>query len=395
MKINRSGMVLSLLLLTIIFNVQSAARAQKIRLASFNIKEMSSEKLQDVDENGVGRNAQLRAAAEIIRRIDADILVLNEIDHDYSVSDAQNKYTVNCERFLQAYLAQADYQFIFAAPCNTGHLSGFDFNNDGLVATEKNRGTREHGDDCYGWGTYPGQYSMAVLSKYPIRQQAVRTFQKFLWQDLPGHHMPPGYYSAEEQAIFRLSSKSHWDVPVQIGEQTLHLLLSHPTPPVFDGPEDKNGRRNFDEIKFWKLYLDNSPAIYDDSGVKGGFKKDEAFAIMGDLNAALQSNSRYDGQIAIMQLLQHWRVQDSGPAMTSDGAKDGIIPGAPDYFEQATTEFRKGRKRRIDYILPSRKLHIIKGGVYWPAPEKEPQLNSMALKASDHRAVWLDITWAM
>ena len=55
--------------------------------------------------------------------------------------------------------------------------------------------------------------------------------------------------------MFRLSSKSHWDVPIRIGRETVHFLVSHPTPPVFDGPEDRNGTRNHDEIRFWADYV--------------------------------------------------------------------------------------------------------------------------------------------
>ena len=60
---------------------------------------------------------------------------------------------------------------------------------------------------------------------------------------------------AQEQAVLRLSCKIHWDVPVQIGSETVHFLVSHPTPPAFDGPEDRNGRRNHDEIRFWADYI--------------------------------------------------------------------------------------------------------------------------------------------
>jgi hypothetical protein len=35
----------------------------------------------------------------------------------------------------------------------------------------------------------------------------------------------------------------------------VHFLVSHSTLPVFDGPEDRNGRRNFDEIRFWADYI--------------------------------------------------------------------------------------------------------------------------------------------
>ena len=63
---------------------------------------------------------------------------------------------------------------------------------------------------------------MAVLSKYPIDADDVRTFQHFLWKDMPGALLPDDpntaapadWYSPEELDVFRLSSKSHWDVPV-------------------------------------------------------------------------------------------------------------------------------------------------------------------------------------
>ena len=44
--------------------------------------------------------------------------------------------------------------------------------------------------------------------------------------------------SAAEREVFRLSSKSHWDVPLRVGGEVVHFLVSHPTPPVFDGPDD-------------------------------------------------------------------------------------------------------------------------------------------------------------
>lgn len=375
-----------------LYFLSHCAHAQGTRLGLFNIKELSTTKLKEVDKAGNGENEQLRAAATIINKINPDILVINEIDHDYTAADSAI-FTINGERFQAAYLKNDEYKYIFAAACNTGLLSGFDLNNDGLTATTENLGTREHGDDCYGWGTYPGQYSMAVLSKYPILTAQVRTFQKFLWQDLPGHHMPPDFYSGDEKERLRLSSKSHWDVPVLVDNDTLHLLLSHPTPPVFDGPEDRNGRRNFDEIKFWKHYLDNSRALHDDNGIVGGLLPRANFAIIGDLNAAPNNEVVYDGVSAIAQLFRHHRVQESGSFMTSDGARQGIKSGAPDYFEQATTEFRKGMKRRIDYILPSRSIQIKSGGVYWPAQKKSAAMHKVAMQASDHRMIWLDISF--
>ena len=92
---------------------------------------------------------------------------------------------------------------------------------------------------------------------------------------MPGNLIPTPFYSPDEVEILRLSSKSHWDVPIRIGKKTVHFLVSHPTPPVFDGPEDRNGRRNNDEIRFWADYITpgtSSGYIYDDEGVRGGLK---------------------------------------------------------------------------------------------------------------------------
>ena len=87
---------------------------------------------------------------------------------------------------------------------------------------------------------------------------------------MPGNLIPTPFYSPDEVEILRLSSKSHWDVPIQIGKKVVHFLVSHPTPPVFDGPEDRNGRRNHDEIRFWADYISPGKAgyIYDDGAAR-------------------------------------------------------------------------------------------------------------------------------
>jgi hypothetical protein len=104
---------------------------------------------------------------------------------------------------------------------------------------------------------------MAVYSRYPIAYDDIRTLQLFLWKDMPGALLPDDpntptpsdWYAPDALEVFRLSSKSHWDIPMDIGNKKVHFLVSHPTPPVFDGPEDRNGKRNFDEIRFWAVYI--------------------------------------------------------------------------------------------------------------------------------------------
>ena len=56
-----------------------------------------------------------------------------------------------------------------------------------------------------------------------------------LLPDDPATEEPADWFTPEELAVVRLSSKSHWDVPIKVGLHTVHFLVSHPTPPVFDG----------------------------------------------------------------------------------------------------------------------------------------------------------------
>ncbi|MEE2777189.1 MAG: endonuclease/exonuclease/phosphatase family protein [Acidobacteriota bacterium] len=355
-----------------------------VRVALFNVRELSVEKIEVVDDTGAGEHPQLRAVAAIVARYDPDILVLQEIDAPDATGPAGP-----AQRFTALYLESGAYPFVFSAPTNTGTLSGLDLNGDGIVATDEHRDDRIHGDDAFGFGTYQGQYGMSVLSRHPIRGDDARSFQRFLWKDFPGNHMPRDFYSDEATAVLRLSSKSHWDVPLDVNGRMLHLLISHPTPPVFDGDEDRNGRRNFDEIGLWAHYLDDADWLGDDSGRSGGLGNDDPFVVVGDLNASPDNDVIYAGRASISQLLDHPRVQESGPNLTSDRDLEERRPGPPTHLERATAKFQGGH--RIDYLLPSVGTEIVDGGVHWPNAATDRAGAEEAETASDHRFIWLDL----
>ena len=191
----------------------------------------------------------------------------------------------------------------------------------------------------------------------------------------------------EEVALLRLSSKSHWDVPVRIDDTVVRILASHPTPPVFDGPEDANGRRNHDEIRFWADYLTGGPAagyIRDDRGRAGGLPAKTHFIIAGDLNADPVKDPKTYGYAPIDLLLKHPRVLDPAPESKGAAAHDAPYPG-----NKATRTCHFGR---IDYALPSKTLRVQGTGVFWPAPtDPLSALVKDREASSDHRLVWLDM----
>lgn len=356
-----------------------------VRVALFNVRELSADKVESVDPQGRGTDPQLLAAAAIVARVRPDVLVLQEVD----VPPEEPARVARA--FVDRYLAPHGlaYPSVFAAPSNTGRLSGFDLNDDGHVASEADLGTRSYGDDSFGYGEYPGKYGMAVVSRLPVLAEEARTFRDFPWRKLPGHHVPDGFYTPEELAVLPLSSKSHWDLPVEVDGRRLHLLISHPTPPAFDGEEDRNGRRNFDEIAFWLRYLEGSRALVDDRGRAGGLPAGAPFVVAGDLNAdPLRPASTYDGTTAIRLLLEHPRVDDAAETLTSEGARLHGRGGEP-RSEQVTAEFLGGM--RVDYLLPSADLGVRDGGVFWPAADADPSGHLLAVTASDHRLLWLDV----
>ncbi|MDA8016052.1 MAG: endonuclease/exonuclease/phosphatase family protein [Thermoanaerobaculia bacterium] len=360
----------------------------RLRVGVFNIWELSEEKIDRVVE----QDPQLRAAAEVIQRLRPDVLLLNEID----VVEGRNL----AKEFAQSYLAAAQhvdvqpiaYEHVVYETVNTGIPSGFDLNRDGNATGP---------EDAWGFGRYPGQYGMAVLSRYPVDRNDVRSWRLLPWRSLPGHLMPdgrdgrPAWYSADQARALRLSSKSHLDVPVLLPNgRVLHLLASHPTPPVFDGDEDRNGRRNYDEIRLWTEILapnDDRAAgstwLVDDQGRPGGLASDASFVIAGDLNADPYADTPYGGP-AIAQLLNHPRIRDPRPTGDAEppGARlsGGEYPGPP--------HSRTSAWGRLDYVLPSADLDVLASGVFLPA-EGNPlrRLVEGEERASDHFAVWVDL----
>ena len=378
-----------------------------VRFATFNASLNRAADGQLVTDLSTGDNTHARTIAEIIQRARPDVLLVNEFDFD-AAGRAAELFQRNYLSVGQGGANPIEYRYRFTAPSNTGVASGFDLNNNGTVVTEP--GQPGYGDDALGFGEFPGQYGMVVYSRFPIRTSDVRTFQDFRWKDLPGAALPTdpatgaAWYSEEELDVVRLSSKSHWDLPIRVGRETVHFLVSHPTPPVFDGPEDRNGRRNHDEIRFWADYVRGGAAsryIYDDQGRRGGRTFHDAFVLAGDMNADPHDGDSFDA--AVDQLLRHRQI-NAHFAPTSEGAVEasqlqGGINGdhesdpARDTADFADALPAGPGNLRADYVLPSKGLRVRGGGVFWP-PSTDPLSRLTGVfpfPSSDHRLVWLDV----
>jgi 3-phytase len=374
-----------------------AGERRDVRFATFNASLNRNAEGQLVKDLSTPGNAQAATVAEIIQRARPDVLLINEFDYD-SRGEAARLFQDNYLSKGRNGAAPISYRYRYTAPSNTGIASGHDLNNDGTVTTAP--GSDAYGQDALGYGFFPGQYGMVVYSRYPIEYRDVRTFQKFLWKDMPGAVLPPGWYSDQELKAMRLSSKSHWDVPVDLGRRTVHFLASHPTPPTFDGAEDRNGRRNHDEIRLWADYVRpyQGRYIYDDRGRRGGLRPGAEFVIAGDQNADPHDGDSYDH--AILQLLGNPRVNDRVPPASEGAAEASRLQGGantghkgdPRYDTADFADTAPGNLR-ADYVLPSKGLKAARTGVFWPvASDPLSRLTgTYPFPSSDHRLVWLDV----
>ena len=381
-------------LLVLLVGVPLVAEAKTVRIATFNVSMEASNYLpkgvtptgQELFENlQSGENQQIKNIAEIIQRVRPDIILLNEFD--YTSDDDKG-----VRAFINHYLAVSQlgtknivYPYYYTAPVNTGVPSGVDLNHNGT--------STDNGGDTFAFGLYPGQYGMVLLSRYPIESEQARTFQHFLWKDMPNgllHSVKTeeggDWYSPQAKAIFRLSSKSHWDVPISIDGKRVHVLASHPTPPVFDGPENRNGKRNHDEIRFWTDYVSGGKTadyIYDDKQHKGGLNNDH-FVVLGDLNASAEEGDGHKDGIG--SLLKNSKV-NSHNVPTSAG---GAVHSPENALGASHTAFWR---MRADYVLPSKTLgEVSASGVFWPTPEEDSyRLIKNRQASSDHRLVWADV----
>lgn len=346
--------------------VPCSSLAETLRIATYHAdirKKGPGLLLRDILKN----DSQIMALAQVIAHARPDVLALQGFDHDL-----EGHALAAFQDILKAAGHAMPHSFV-AAP-NTGIDTGFDLDGDGRLAEP---------EDAQSFGRYTGQGGMAVLSRVSIGD--VRDFSDLLWADLPGALLPGAdeipFPAPDALTIQRLSSVAHWDIELRPqNAPAFHLLTFHADTPVFDGPEDRNGRRNHDEVTFWAKYLDGDlpfPA------------PDVPVVIAGNANLdALDGDGRRE---AIQTLLAHPQLQDPRPQSAGGAAAADKNHRADPALDTADWPDQKPGNLRVSYVLPDTRLHVVGSGVVWPPPD-DPFAQTVET-ASRHRLVWVDIAF--
>ena len=300
----------------------------------------------------------------MIAKSGADVVFLQGVDYDHGLAGLAAFRDTVAE-------AGRGFPHLFSLRPNTGYATGLDIDGDGRL-----RGAR----DAQGFGAFAGQGGMAVLSRWPV--ELAQDHSGFLWKDLPETLISP---DDPAHATQRLSSVAHWTLAVDPpGAPPLHLLAYHATPPVFDGPADRNGRRNHDETAFWRYLLD---------GALNVAASQRRFVILGDAN--LDPEDGEGRRSAIRALLAHPALQDAAPQSREARAAAKEEGGANTFHRgdsaRDTANWRDDPgpgNLRVDYVLPSADWTVTGSGVLWAEPVGRGGEGRRRLR---HGLVWVDL----
>lgn len=278
-----------------------------------------------------GKEAQIAASAQALDALNADVLVLSGFDFDMG-GLALGAFNARLAR---------PYAHLRALRPNSGVQSGHDLDGDG-------RGGEA--EDALAYGRFPGQGAMAVLSRFAFDAAAAQDFSHLLWRDMPDAHFPDALRGAAD--ILPLSSNGHYVNALVLPDgRRLYLLTWHAGTPGFNRLGDENIRRNHDENALWLRFLE---------GALPEKPPNESFVLIGQANSDPDKGS--GDPAAITALLAHPLLQNP-QELAQDTSYYGGTIGA----------------LRAAYILPSRDLKVLDGGITAP-PD-----------GARHALLWLDL----
>lgn len=357
--------------------------ADSLRVATYNAgltRDSAGDLFEELSAPGAEDATEV---ARVIQSVRPDVLVLTGIDVDAGEQLAK-AFNTNYLAVGSDEYTGITYPYSYTGQTNAGVDSGADLDRDGTIGGP---------GDALGYGDFPGQGAMIVYSKYPLDTTNIRDFSSLPWKSMPDNNIPDDFTELERD-ILPMSSVAHWDVPVDVDGQTVHILASAAAD-ASQTPHDQ--ARNDDQIRFWHDYLDSdSDYILDHRGTRGALDNDAAFVIASSLKADPEGHGPAEPD-AIAQLLNSESLVDPLQERTllPSAIGRGVLPNNPDAeYHTAPDPGNGGETYRADYVLPSADLPVTNSGILETGTKRTDVYRGyFGIQSNDNanHIVWADI----
>ncbi len=340
----------------------------RYRFLHWNIKELDAEAIASC-------NPAYKAATELMRSQKPDFLSINELEF------GSEPHSKNFQKLLHDTVPEADHWHETFVAANSGQRAKPGPDGKYLRFHEKlSPSEREMYLDQANFGLFPGQFSIALGTRFPIcSRQIIRELSWREWDpSAPLADFDLGGMSPETFPLFDKSFQVSW---CELSSHPLAIITLH-TVPAFDfgQPKSPNVLRNGAQLEFlaWFLTGRHPRGLPPPAGLTP-LPQGTSFIAVGDFNIAL--DSPHLGAKA----LQH--IRDSGLchrdlSLIPEDRLQGCHPLRVEHtFFSSGWEFKRGTAQ-LDYFFVSRDLTIHRlETLFW-----NPEFQDHALLATREEA---------
>ena len=316
----------------------------RINVVHRNIKELESSKLNK-------ENHQIKAVRKILNNFSFNILSINELQYDTKDVPNERFKSVgrNAERFAELIGKDPFEHAISFTQANTGNKAKHVNYNYATKMTKKARKLADQDN----FGLFPGQYSTAMISEFPIKSEVV--LKNLKWREFNKSVSFSKFRRSNGRRIpttIQLFDKSFTDSVIEVDGHDVHIITLHTVPSYhFGNKKTPNYERNKDQLRFLEWYLTGGtdipvklPKKYSD--IKP-LKKTDKFIAMGDWNTSIYANNK--GSTVLRRIFKSVDTWIEKPIHTHESQHFG----------------EKRTKLTLDYIA-YRGLKIVDAGIYFP-----------------------------
>lgn len=321
--------------------ILASCSGPRVRVFHYNIKELSSAKIQSSDP-------QFEAVREVLAMREFDILSVNEIQYDLPGVPSKE------------YQTKGQNLKLFARKMNMGLENwnqSFNIANTGLNAKKLKSGNYPDDPalaahralaDQVNFGVFPAQYSTGMLTRYPIKSEVV--IRELEWKSFNPSAKLADFRAGDGKPLpvnMALFDKNFSDVTLDVDGKELHMILLHAVPSYhFGNPKSPNYERNRDQLRFLEWYVTGSTDIETPLREISPLKAGTNYIIVGDLNASYLDEKSPGGEVLrrLADKLQMWM---KAPRYSNEGGG------------YSSTPFRL----MLDYLFVSPQIKVLSGGI--------------------------------